>query len=59
MARENWNHLWRPHGAVPWRQNEAGTRTNGTWRQRFANREARIAWQKDRNATNTTFPGGH
>jgi hypothetical protein len=35
----------------------AEEKKNGTHAARFANRAAREAWQKDRNATNATFPG--
>jgi hypothetical protein len=30
---------------------------SGSWKSRFANRSARAEWQKNRNATNATFPG--
>lgn len=56
MARENWNHgndaTGRFRGGKTKREH-----ANGTWRARFANREARAEWQKDNRATNDTFPG--
>lgn len=30
---------------------------SGSWKQRFINRDARVAWQQDNRATNATFPG--
>ena len=30
---------------------------SGSWKQRFGNRDARVAWQHSTSATNATFPG--
>jgi hypothetical protein len=57
MTRENWNHGGDRTGRFRGGKTKL-EHANGTWRQRFANRDARISWQKDRNATNATFPGG-
>ena len=57
MAEQRWNHgtdkTGRFRGGKTRIEHE-----NGTWRARFENRAARVEWQKDRNATNSTFPGG-
>lgn len=37
----------------------AKDRATGAWGSRFANRAARVEWQKDNRATNGTFPGGN
>lgn len=30
---------------------------SGSWKQRFANRQARADWQQDNRSSNDTFPG--
>lgn len=30
---------------------------SGAWNSRFSNRASRVAWQQDKQATNSTFPG--
>ena len=53
--REDWDHkndrTGRFRGGKTKREKE-----NGTWASRFANRAARVEWQKDPRATADTFP---
>jgi hypothetical protein len=41
---------------IRWGKSEKDKAT-GSHASRFANRDARVAWQKDARATNATFPG--
>lgn len=61
----------RPIGAKPINEKEFASKygkqvrkgktikdhASGSHAARFANRDARVSWQKDNRATNATFPG--
>lgn len=46
-----------PITRLPRKGKTAKDKASGAWNARFANRSARVAWQQDKQATNSTFPG--
>lgn len=47
-----------PIARPPRKGKTAEDKNSGAWASRFANRDARVAWQQDPRATSATFPAG-